>query len=144
MGMYTHLVLNVNFATNTPKEIIDTVRYMVGDTDMEPPVKNHPLFKCDRWAICLCCDSCYFMGHTNTSMTFVECLNEWQLTVNSNCKNYLQEYQHFLDYIEPYIEEKGYLGFIRYEEDDHPTLIYNTYNGIEYVTPTVDLKGDLW
>lgn len=143
MGMYTHLVLNVTFQKDTPKEMIDTIRYMIGDTEDKPPEQDHELFATNRWPICLHCDSAYFMG--TTCSTFEKSIiNEWELTVNSNCKNYNQEYQKFLDYIQPYIENFEFLGFMRYEEYDHPTLIYNTYRGIEYYTPEVKLKGDLW
>ena len=142
MGMYTHLVLNVTFEEDTPQEVIDTIRYMVGDTDVEPSKQNHKLFECDRWAFCLRCDSAYFMGCTSTS--FENKFGTWYLTVNSNCKNYSSEYQRFLDYIRPYIAYKEFLGFIRYEEYDHPTLIYNTYDGIEYFCPEINLIGDLW
>lgn len=142
MGMYTHLVLNVNFNENTPQEVIDTIKYMVGDKTEKPHEQNHDLFDCPRWPICLCCDSWYFMGVTNTSF---ECHQDiWQLTVNANCKNYSHEYEEFLDYIQPYIDEGEFLGFIRYEEWDHPILIYNTSHGIEYVSPEIKLVGKLW
>lgn len=139
MGMYTHLVLNVNFKHDTPEEVIDTIKYMVGDTETPPPEQNHKLFGTSRWVYCLRCDSWYFMGCTNT--TFEKEMDTWQLTVNSNCKNYTDEYRSFLDYIQPYVQYREFLGFIRYEEDEHPTLIYNTTEGIEYVTPSVELKG---
>ena len=142
MGMYTHLVLNVTFKEDTPQEVIDTIRYMVGDTEVEPPKQDHKLFKCDRWSFCLRCDSAYFMGCTST--VFQNEYGNWYLTVNSNCKNYTSEYQKFLDYIRPYIEYKEYLGFIRYEESDIPTLIYNTRHGIEYFRPKVKLIGALY
>lgn len=142
MGMYTHLVLNATLRSDTPQEVINVINYMVGNTEVEPPKQNHELFETDRWGICLRCDSAYFMGETNS--TFSKDHDDWELTVNSNCKNYCGEYEKFLDYIQPYIWLNEFLGFIRYEEYDHPTLIYNTKEGIEYFTPEVELKGALW
>lgn len=142
MGMYTHLVLNVTLKSDTPQEVIDTINYMVGNTEVEPPKQGHELFETDRWDFCLRCDSAYFMGRTNS--TFTKQYDDWELTVNSNVKNYCGEYEKFLDYIQPYIWLNEFLGFIRYEEDDHPTLIYNTKDGIEYSTPEIELKGALW
>lgn len=142
MGMYTHLVLNVTLKSDTPQEVIDTINYMVGNTEVNPPKQNHELFETDRWDFCLRCDSWYFMGETCSS--FSKDLDMWTLTVNSNVKNYCGEYEKFLDYIQPYIWLNEFLGFIRYEEEDHPTLIYNTKDGIEYFTPEIELKGALW
>ena len=142
MGMYTHLVLNVTLTKDTPQEVIDTINYMVGNTEEKPPEQNHELFETDRWDFCLRCDSAYFMGQTNS--IFTKQYDDWELTVNSNVKNYCGEYEKFLDYIQPYIRFNEFLGFIRYEEWDHPTLIYNTKDGIEHAVPPVELKGALW
>ena len=144
MGMYTHLVLNVNLRKDTPKEVIDTIKYMVSDSNVEPPKQDHDLFSTDRWAFCLNADSAYFMGSTSSSFVKEYDWDDWELTVNSNCKNYCQEYQKFLDYIQPYIDEFEYLGFIRYEDELHPTLIYNTTEVIEYVHPDVKLVGKVY
>lgn len=142
MGMYTHLILNVDFKPDTPKEVIDTVRYMVGDIEDMPEKQNHELFNCERWAVCLRCDSAYFMGETISSIA--QHGRGWALTVNSNCKNYDCEYQKFLEYIQPYISYSEFLGFIRYEEYDHPTLIYNIDGGIRYVVPSVESHDGFW
>lgn len=142
MGMYTHLVLNVTLRSDTPQEVIDTINYMVGNTEVEPPKQVHELFETERWDFCLRCDSAYFMGETHSS--FTNHYDNWELTVNSNVKNYCHEYSKFLDYIQPYIRFHEFLGFVRYEEDDNPTLIYNTKDGIECFTPDVKLKGELW
>ena len=37
MGMYTELIFGASLKTDTPKEVIDTLRYMVGD--IEQPEK---------------------------------------------------------------------------------------------------------
>lgn len=144
MGMYTHLVLDVNLKENTPKEIIDTVNYMVGNTDVKPTEQNHELFDTDRWDYCLRCESWYFMGKAYSIFDCSLGLGVWRLTVDTKCKNYCNEYEKFLDYIQPYISYCEYLGFIRYEEYEHPTLVYNTTKGIEYVKPEVCLNGELY
>lgn len=79
------------------------------------------------------------MGDTNTTFKFDSISKTWNLTVNANCKNYGNEYQKFLDYIQPYIDEEGFLGFIRYEESENPTLIYNDVDEkkIVYKSPNI-------
>ena len=54
--------------------------------------------------------------------------------VHASCRNYDNEYQKFIDYIQPYIWEQGFIGCIRFEEDEMPTIIINDFrDGIYYV-----------
>lgn len=134
MGMYTHLVLNANLKKDTPNEVIGTLLYLSDQTGVCPIVENHPLYGTERIRMVMCGDSCSFDGDTHYEFHFDEIQEEWALTINSNIKNYDEEYQKFLDYIQPYITDdwRKFLGFIHHEEDENPTLIYNTKNGIEY------------
>lgn len=136
MGMYTHLVLNVNLIKDTPNDVIGTLLWISGQTDICPIQKWHELYGLERIGEVMCGDSCSFDGDTNYSFIFNEIKEEWAITINSNIKNYNMEYQKFLEYIQPYIKEnygdKKFFGFMRYEEWEEPTLIYNTKDGIEY------------
>lgn len=38
--------------------------------------------------------------------------------------NYDSEIKHFLDWLAPYIETNGFIGYTKYEEFEDPTLIY--------------------
>lgn len=134
MGMYTHLVLNANLKEDTPKDVIGTLLYLSDKTEVCPIDENHPLYGVGRIRMVMCGDSCSFDGDTYYEFRFDEIQKEWSLTINSNIKNYDEEYQKFLDYIQPYITDdwRKFLGFIHYEEEENPTLIYNTENGVEY------------
>jgi len=60
----------------------------------------------------------------------------WTLTGCSNLKNYDNEIFKLLEWLAPYIDTNGFLGFKRYEEDYDPTLIYKWENGlIQYFKP---------
>lgn len=137
MGMYTHLILNANLKEDTPKEVIDTLLYLSYQTEACPIDEAHALYGIERIRMVMCGDSCSFDGDTHYSFHFDETAEEWAITINSSIKNYDEEYQKFLEYIQPYItdcwQDKKFLGFIRYEEDENPTLIYNTEKGIEYL-----------
>lgn len=126
--MYTELVLGVDLKPDTPNDVIETIRVMVGDELVLPqPVPDHPLFKCERWKFMLVCGSYYFAGPTLTGFKKDEIAKRWQLSVRCNLKNYGGEIEHFLDWIRPYIDKPSageFMGYSRYEESDEPTLLY--------------------
>lgn len=135
MGMYTELNIGVNLRSDMPENIVNVLKYMLNDIDkVEPP--DHPLFRTKRWHMMLVCDSYYFDGRTDSSMMIDRINHEYRLNVRCNFKNYDDEIKLFLDFIQPYLETDGFLGYMRYEEYDDPTLIYNnTYDDvIEYKT----------
>lgn len=133
MGMYTELNIGVNLRSDTPENVIDILKYMLGDIDkVETP--DHPLFSTKRWNFMLVSGSYYFDGHTDSSMEKNDISHEYELNVCCNLKNYDNEIKLFLDFIRPYLVTKGFLGYTRYEDCDDPTLIYNNVytDSIEY------------
>lgn len=131
MGMYTELNINVNFQSDTPDNIIDILKYMLGDIS-EVTTTSHPLFSTERWTLMLTCDSYYFDGVTHSSIVYDSISKEYALSVRSNFKNYNNELELFLDFIQPYLSTTGFIGYHRYEEYEDPTLIYNDNDGINY------------
>lgn len=127
MGMYTELNIGVNLQSDTPENIINILNYMLsGVSDyITPETTDHPLFSTERWRFMLVCDSYYFDGKTDSSMERDDIDNEYNLNVRCNVKNYDNEIELFLDFIQPYLVTDGFLGYKRYEEFDDPTLIYN-------------------
>lgn len=133
MGMYTELNIGVSLRSDTPENVIDILKYMLGDIN-NVETTDHPLFSTQRWAFMLRCDSYYFDGRTDSSMERDDIDHEYKLNVRCNLKNYDNEIDLFLDFIRPYLETNGFLGYKRYEEFDDPTLIYNNVytDTIEY------------
>jgi hypothetical protein len=86
--------------------------------------------------------SFHFPFKTNSSITFNTISNSYYLNVKSSFKNYSQEIRLFLDWICPYINTSGFLGFYRYEESDFPTLIFKEDEKIseKVWTPAVTVK----
>ena len=130
MGMYTELHFNAELKGNVPKNVIDTLKYMINkhnDIDFDPSqVFKHQLFSTDRWPVMLQCDSYYFSADTNSTLRYDDIAKSYFLCIRSNLKNYDGEIEHFIDWIHPYLDELegDYLGHYRYEEDDIPTLIF--------------------
>lgn len=128
MGMYTELVLQIQFKEDVPKSVLDTIRYMIGETST-PPAK--PPFEAERWDFMLRCSSYY---HFPLNVNVLERVGPWVLFSRSDFKNYDNEVKKFCEWIAPYAETSEYRhhGYYLYEEDEMPTFIRFTENGVEY------------
>ena len=128
MGMYTELHFNSLLVKAVPADVVEILRYMVGDSGQSPErLTNHPLFKPDtRWGHMLQCSSYYFDLDVASSMRLDDIDHQWRLCIRCNFKNYGGEIAKFLDWVSPYLDkdEGNFLGFFRYEETEEPTLIY--------------------
>jgi hypothetical protein len=127
MGMYTEIHFNSELREDTPEEVIEILKYMVGDSEEEPTrLPDHELFKTPRWGIMLRCDSYYFDADTHSTLRYDDISKSYYLCIRSNLKNYDDEIGKFVDWIMPYLNKHDgeFLGFSRYEENDEPELIY--------------------
>ena len=130
MGMYTELVLGVKI--KPVKEVAQKLNYMLHE-NVEDIHFDHPLFSDKtRWDDMLLCDSYYFDGQTDSKLVYDTFIQSYYLNVRCNLKNYYNEIKLFLDWLCPYIETDGFLGYTRYEEHDDPTLIYKENGKIVY------------
>jgi hypothetical protein len=127
MGMYTELVMACRLKDDVPEDVIKILQYMCGEKvdDLKIPT-DHEFFSYELWPM-LNADSYYFVGQTHSMIRKVHELIGWRLTVRTNIKNYHDEIEKFLDWLNPYMKYYDpieFLGYIRYEEDVFPTLIY--------------------
>ena len=124
MGMYTGLKMCFSLKSDTPAEIIDILKIMVGETAVNTNViaATHPLFQTTRWPIMLRCQSAIF-PECNTGSFSVRLSEpaDWSYGLNttSSFKNYDDELEKFLNWIAPYadVDAQGYAGEYRYEEN---------------------------
>jgi len=127
MGMYTELHFNTELKEDTPKEVIDILKYMVSDNppDKPPKLPKHELFETPRWEIMLRCDSYYFDADTHSTLRFDDIGGSHYLCIRTNLKNYDSEIEKFIDWIDPYSDSYigDFMGFYRYEETEDPTII---------------------
>ncbi len=134
MGMYTELNVAFRIRGSAPTSITETIKSMVtGEGRNFTQGAQHPLFARakdgqykTRWAWMLKSGgSSYFHGVCQVALE--ECEYDdgaFEFSVRTNIKNYDQEWELFLDWIVPYIEGNGYIGTLRYEEADEPTLLF--------------------
>lgn len=129
MGMYTQLVFNARLKPDTPDEVLETLKYMLGQSD-EPLTSypDHELFSTtERWSYMLTSSSYYHYPTFSNSRLIHDDVSSYGLAILCDLKNYSDEIGKFIDWIMPYVETHGreFLGYWRYEEDDDPTLIYS-------------------
>lgn len=130
MGMYTELVLNVGLKHDIPADVLTVLRAMTAGEGRDlTETPKHPLFSTDRWSFMLRSGSFYFVPKSTTEL--VESFPEdphptRHLSVRTDLKNYGNEIDLFVDWLAPYVEAYGedFGGYKRYEEDEHPTLVY--------------------
>lgn len=127
MGMYTELIFGASLRKETPKFVIDTLKYMLGE--IEKP-KYFPLPE-GRLEWLFTSTSYYFGVNIPVSkIWFNEIAKQYSISTRSNIKNYAGEIEEFLAWIKPYIEsgsgEKGMYAIVTYEKGE--PVIYNLYN----------------
>jgi hypothetical protein len=125
MGMYTELRVSCRLKKDTPKEVIDTLRYLVISSAYKLPPHDidHPFFKCQRWSAIFSCGSAYFDDEPQSAMVRIG--DQWHLLSVANFKNYDGEISKFVDWLSPHIDAQP--GEVwashRYEEFDEETPI---------------------
>lgn len=137
MGMYTGLVLDLETKPETPDSVIKILEFMIKDRTgvWLDPTPDHPLFTNTDgwWTWCLQGSNSYFNIERSSELHRPDwCLHDWysdeekgnayNLSVCSDLKNYHDQFQLFLDWITPYVY--GGRGWIQYECDESPTLVY--------------------
>ena len=126
MGMYTELIFGADLKKDTPKEVIEALKYMMGETEEKPSSFPLPDGRCE-W---LFRGSSYYFGVSKAVSEMYEdnITDSYVLSTRSSIKNYANEIETFLDWIKPYIESgSGYrdmYAIVTYEEDETPKIYY--------------------
>jgi hypothetical protein len=126
MGMYTEVFFRAELKADTPDDVIETLRYMVGDSDDQPTsLPAHPLFACQRWDVVARCTSAYFPASAGSVLARSSwSADRWSLSFLSSLKNYDGEAEKFFDWIGQYVTDfpGDFLGYTLYEESEDPIL----------------------
>ena len=126
MGMYTELIFGADLKKDTPENVIEVLKYMVGDTEEKPKDFPLPEGRCE-W---LFRGSSYYFGvNAPVSKLWKDDIGEnWVLSTRSNIKNYEREIEAFLEWIYPYIDGgSGYrdmYAIVTHEEAEAPDIYY--------------------
>ncbi len=126
MGMYTELIFGASLKKDTPKEVIESLRYMLGEISSKPIGFPLPEGRCE-W---LFTGSSYYFGvSTPVSKLKQDSINDnWILSTRSNIKNYEMEIETFLEWITPFISggsgPKDIYAIVIDEVEETPKIYY--------------------
>lgn len=126
MGMYTELIFGASLKSDTPKIVIESLKYMIGETKKKPKDFPLPNGRCE-W---LFRGSSYYFGVSSavSKIWKDDISGEYIISTRSNIKNYEGEIETFLEWIKPYIEsgsgERDMYAIVIYEEQSEPTVYY--------------------
>ena len=132
--MYTELVLNVSIKDETSDDVLSALKWML---DSKAPTEflliDHELFSLSRAQYMLRSSSYYFIPQPSSSL-IEDCYGgkTHYLSIRCDLKNYESEIETFLSWISTYLE-CGFAGYMRYEENDDPTLIYIDNGDVKYL-----------
>jgi|TARA_R110000782_G_scaffold144735_1_gene237574 hypothetical protein len=123
MGMYTELIFGAELKSDTPIDVINTLKYLVGDID----IPSNLLYTEDRNP--LMGGSYYFGVNTSvTKMYFDGISDAWVLSSRANIKNYGNEIETFLEWIKPFISQgsgnREMYAIVIYEDQEIPSIYY--------------------
>ena len=124
--MYTELIFGAGLRKDTPTKVIESLKYMIGETPEKPTDFPLPDGRCE-W---LFRGSSYYFGVNNpfSKMWFDDISENWRISARSNIKNYEDEIEAFLSWIEPYIGQgsgsREMYAIVTYEEASEPDIYY--------------------
>jgi hypothetical protein len=126
MGMYTELIFGAELKTETPEQVINALKYMIGDIENKPEDFPLPEGRCE-WLFQT--GSYYFAINESVSRIWFDNISKsWRISTRSNIKNCEGEIEAFLEWIKPYIDrgsgERDMYAIVIYEESDEPTIYY--------------------
>jgi len=124
--MRTELILGFEFNENTPIDVIDSIKYLIGKRKTKP--KKYPwLWDCNYLLIS---SSYYFGVNLHVCKLWLDRISKtWHISTRSNIDNYNNEIEKFLKWIKPYVKKgsgKKDIYAITINCDDGKYIIYSS------------------
>ena len=143
MGTCTEIIFGARLKSSTPKNIIDTLRFVANgpkqDIHEEDPVivyDNELIEKYNLYSVMRSASYCFGVCEPVSKMRFDKIAGEWVLFFRSNCKNYSDQLEKFVRWIKPYIRAgtgDGEIYAIITVEESAPVMygMYANYKAVE-------------
>jgi hypothetical protein len=122
MGEYSELFFRCNLNPNLDIKTLLVIENLLKIKEAQTvEIPNHEFFNTQRFDYALIGSSAYHVTGESYLKLRKEEIN---LFVHSSLKNYEGEFEKFIDWIEPYLEDHGLLGWILSPNESNPRLIY--------------------
>lgn len=120
MGMYTEIYVNVDLVGDLPEEVLNVLKAVVGEQGYCHYLEGFP----NRWGYLFNSGSYYTPNTSVKNLTYDTISGQWSLLGKGDLKNYDNEIQEFFEWIMPYVEDEGFMGYYRFEESLEPILVF--------------------
>lgn len=127
MGMYVELIFGAQLKKDTPKEVIDTLKYMIEDDDdaSEPePISSGKI----EGSLFRHYSTSFPVSTPQRTIIYDKIEKCYVVSTRSSFKNYNREIETFLEWIKPYIDFGsglwGMYAITMYELFAEPTIYY--------------------
>ena len=122
--MYTEFFYRAEIRRNAPEVVKYVLKFLCAE--MQRPPRNlpdHEFFQCSRWPSVAVMGSAYFISR---EPIFRDTGHSYELAIHSSMKNYEDEIQKFVDWIDPYVRaiQGDFLGYSLYEESNQPEMFF--------------------
>ena len=125
MGHYTRIVLAAELKTPLPDLVLESLRYIIGQPVKKPAAFALPAGRCE-WL--LNGNSEYFEPGTPNSFAFEIEKGAWVIKSCSCIKNYENEIETFIAWLQPFIKnglnENGSFAAVDSEDDENPEFYF--------------------
>jgi len=133
MGMYTEIYINIDFKKNVSDDVIKTLE-VICNRDLNKWQAEYQTKHPDRWIMLFNNGSYYTPSTYCGQISYDKISQRYSLIGKGDIKNYNNEIEQFFEWILPYVDfapgyEKLFIGYMRYEEDVEPTLVYIDVDG---------------
>lgn len=124
--MYTELIFGATLKKDTPSQVIQALKYMLGEISEKPIDFPLPEGRCE-WLFQG--GSYYFAINNPVKRMWLDDIDkQYHISTRSNIKNYNSEIQFFLEWIKPYLEtgsgSRDLYAIVIHEEQSEPNLYY--------------------
>jgi hypothetical protein len=127
MGMYTELILGIEFSNDTPEYIIEAFDYLINKLD-DAEISDDARTFIDEYHVSMMLFGCsYYFAVTNPNYAFYRdgIDKKWHLSSRANLKNG-GRIEKFLNFIKDYVADgsgpRHLFAYVQYEESEFPTL----------------------
>lgn len=124
--MYTELIFGAELKNDTPKEVIEALKYMLGEIQEKPIKFPLPDGRCE-WLF-QGCSYCFGVSNPVNKMWQDGIDKCYHISTRSNIKNYGNEIETFLEWIKPFIGSgsgnRDMYAITIYEDYETPIIHY--------------------